>query len=246
MKYSDTANIIRQVMVYSHVLLFALAVVTILQEDVKLAFSKTVFDVPGLHETANIAKWSLFGLWITGIVLTCFAVDGDWNTFLNNDRLVVKVIVVIALTLNGVLLHYWIFPLVATKGKNAAVYGSIFGAISTVSWVYASVLGSTRYVNIYFDFETYVAIYILGLVIAVLIATVFVRPIVTASIKKIIVNFKFGNHVESEAVGNREAFKGRITFVGKDCQGETRYHVLDKRGTYWHRRNEHLTSDGDQ
>jgi hypothetical protein len=174
----------RQALVYAHIIAFALALTTILKEDVRF-FRRERIDAASLLASAKLVKWLLLVLWATGIPMVIMDVGTDVSLLLSNSKLVAKLIVVAALTLNGILLHFIAFPILIGKANpiRGATIAATLGAVSTTSWLYASFLGASRIVAPYFSLYDFVILYLLGLVIAVLVAILLVRDRLERSLK---------------------------------------------------------------
>jgi hypothetical protein len=102
----------------------------------------------------------------------------DVSVLLGKPKLLAKLIVVGALTLNGILLHLVAFPMVTGKPQNpnkAATIAATLGAVSITSWLYASFVGVARIVAPYFSLHDFVMLYLLALVIALSFAILVVR-----------------------------------------------------------------------
>jgi hypothetical protein len=169
--------IVRQTLLYGHIIAFALAIATVLKEDVRLLRAKRI-DPEGLLATAKSVKWLLLALWVTGIPMVMTDIGTDASLLLGKPKLLVKLIVVGALTLNGILLHLVGFPMVMGKVQNlnkAATIAATLGAVSTTSWLYVSFLGAGRLVAPYFSLSDFAILYILALILAVSLALMFVR-----------------------------------------------------------------------
>jgi hypothetical protein len=169
--------IARQALLYGHIIVFALALATIIKEDMQLLRAKRV-DTPSLHATAKLVKWLLLALWITGVPMVMMDIGTDVSLLLGKPRLLTKLIVVGVLTLNGILLHFVAFPMVTGKPQNpnrAATIAATLGAVSTASWLYASFVAVSRIVAPYFSLYDFVMLYLLALVIAVSFAILVVR-----------------------------------------------------------------------
>jgi hypothetical protein len=175
----------RQALVYAHIVAFALALTTILKEDVRF-FRRERIDAASLLASAKLVKWLLLVLWATGIPMVIMDIGTDVSLLLSNSKLVAKLIVVAALTLNGILLHFIAFPILIGKAKNptrGATIAATLGAVSTASWLYASFLGASRIVAPYFSLYDFVTLYLLVLAIAVLVAILVVRDRLERSLK---------------------------------------------------------------
>jgi hypothetical protein len=169
--------IARQALLYGHIIAFALALATVIKEDVNLLRAKRI-DSASLHATASLVKWLLLALWFTGAPMVMMDIGTDVSLLLGMPRLLTKLIVVGALTLNGILLHFVAFPMVAGKPDNpnkAATIAATLGAVSTTSWLYASFVAVSRIVAPYFSLQDFVMLYLLALAIAVSFAILVVR-----------------------------------------------------------------------
>src|SRR5712672_2197656 len=178
--------IARQVLLYGHIIVFALAVATTIKEDVHLLRAKRI-DSASLLATAKLVKWLLLALWVTGVPMVMMEIGTDVSLLLGKPKLLAKVIVVGALTLNGILLHRVAFPMITGKPKNpnkVAAIAVTLGAVSTTSWLYASFLGVARLVTPYFSLYDFVILYLLALAAAVSFAILVVRARLKLLLKK--------------------------------------------------------------
>jgi hypothetical protein len=167
----------RQVLLYGHIIAFALALATVLKEDVRLVRAKRI-DSASLVASAKLVTWLLLALWVTGIPMVIGDVGTDVSLLLAKPKLLAKLIVVGTLTVNGILLHLVAFPMVWGKPQNpakAATIAATLGAVSTTSWLYASFLGAARPVAPYFSLYDFVIIYLSALAISVSLAILMVR-----------------------------------------------------------------------
>ena len=173
----EISVIARQALLHGHIVAFALALATILKEDVRLLRAQRI-DSASLLATAKLMKWLLLALWVTGVPMVMMDIGTDVSLLLGNPKLLAKLIVVGALTLNGILLHLVAFPMVTGKPQNpnkAATIAATLGAVSTTSWLYASFVAVSRNVAPYFSLHDFVMLYLLALAIAVLFAILVVR-----------------------------------------------------------------------
>jgi hypothetical protein len=167
----------RQVLLYGHIIAFALSLATIFREDVRFLRANRI-DSASLLASAKLVKWLLLALWVTGVPMVLLDVGTDFSLLASKPKLVAKLLVVIALTLNGALLHSVGFPLLTGKPKNpasAATIAATLGAVSMTSWLYATFLGASRYIAAYLTLYDFVALYVLGLAIGVAVAILMVR-----------------------------------------------------------------------
>src|SRR5216684_4223410 len=173
----EVTVIARQALLYGHIIAFALALAAVIKEDVHLLRAKRI-DSASLHATAKLVKWLLLALWVTGVPMVMMDIGTDVSVLLGKPKLLAKLIVVAALTLNGILLHLVAFPMVTGKPQNpnkAATIAATLGAVSITSWLYASFVGVARIVAPYFSLHDFAMLYLLALAIAVSFAISVVR-----------------------------------------------------------------------
>jgi hypothetical protein len=181
----EISVIARQALLYGHIIAFALALATVLKEDVRLLRAKRI-DSASLLASARLVKWLLLALWVTGVPMVMMIIGTDVSLLLGKPKLLAKLIVVGALTLNGVLLHLVAFAMVTGKRQNpnkVATIAATLGAVSTTSWLYASFLGVARIVTPYFSLLDFVVLYLLVLAISVAFAVLVVRHRLERSLK---------------------------------------------------------------
>jgi hypothetical protein len=173
----EVTIIARQALLYGHIITFALALATILKEDVRL-LRATWIDWASLRATAQLVKWLLLALWATGAPMVMMDIGNDVSLLLGNPKLLAKLIVVGALTLNGILLHLVALPIITgipRNRKRAATIAATLGAMSTASWLYASFVAVARKVAAYFSLQDFLMLYLLVLAVAVSFAISVVR-----------------------------------------------------------------------
>ena len=165
----------QQALLYSHVLLFALALAEVLRQDWRL-LNASRLDLQELEAVAERVKWLLILLWATGLPLVGLAFDWNFALLVTKPKLMTKVIVVLALTLNGVAIHAAVLPMLKSRSvsyRTAAVISCAVGAFSTVSWLYASFVGVARLIAPQLSLYQFVGLYAIllagGLAFAVLI-----------------------------------------------------------------------------
>jgi hypothetical protein len=104
----------------------------------------------GLHQTLVRA---LLVLWLTGSGLVAMDVWTKGAEILNNPKLQSKIAIVVLLTINGVVLHHTVLPMLKRAGAlmrltfNQRMLAIFVGAVSGVSWFYAAMLGIGRPLN---------------------------------------------------------------------------------------------------
>lgn len=175
----DTVTLLKQGLLYAHLLVFAIAVAEILRGDWRMLRSPTL-DREALALTARVVGVALAGLWATGLGLVYLDTGFDPVVMAEKPKLIAKLIVVVALSANGALLHAVAFPMLErglAASRHGAVICSVLGAVSTVSWLYAGFLGVGRIIAATMTLGGFLALYGLGLVAGIGIAVLVVAPL---------------------------------------------------------------------
>jgi hypothetical protein len=174
----DIATLLRQAVLFAHVVTFAIALSAVLRADVALMKAQRL-DAGRLANTARIVTHALIGLWATGLLLVAFDVGLDLTAWKASSKLAAKLLVVSALTANGLALHALAFPLLTRPqpvARSGVLLPVVLGAISTASWLYATFLGVSRLIAPSMSFASFMALYCVALTASIAVALVFVRP----------------------------------------------------------------------
>jgi hypothetical protein len=168
----------RQLLLFAHALVFAFAIVAVLQEDWYVLNARRI-KASRLHRKARLTLM-LFGLlWLTGASLVLLDVGGDLSALAHKPKLLAKLSVVAVLTLNALLLHKIAFPLLTRPQRalrRAATVCAVLGAISTVTWLMASFIGVARLIAPAMNYTGFMVLYAVGLTLGLTVALVWVRP----------------------------------------------------------------------
>jgi hypothetical protein len=160
-------------LVFAHFVLAAFCLVTIIGTDLKLirhygspATGALCDDVARVKRAVT---YGLAGLWITGLVIVGYGMSTS-PTYLANPKLWFKVAVVLALTLNGVLVHRMGRVLqpgvtLAALDDRTALLLNMAGATSSISWLWACLLGTARAWNGTLSFQVILAYYVASLMV---------------------------------------------------------------------------------
>lgn len=144
---------LKYAVLFVHLIAMAVAVGKILEFDVRFLLNArapmTREGIESLKFTKAVVSGSLAVLWATGSGLILLG-SLESPTYLDNEKLWVKVFIVTCLTINGWALHRWAFPVL--QGDTAFLYlpkWQMLGlaglaTASSVSWMYASFLGIAR------------------------------------------------------------------------------------------------------
>jgi hypothetical protein len=174
----DILPFAHQGVLFAHLVSFAIALSAVLREDLALISAQHI-DLGRLAGTARVIRFALGALWITGLGLVAFDVGADVSAFVVSPKLAAKLAVVSTLTANGLALHLIAFPMLRRRGSGdqaRLVVPVVLGAISTVSWLYASFVGAARLIAPAISFAGFMAVYAVLLASAIAVALVFVSP----------------------------------------------------------------------
>ncbi|QCB48192.1 hypothetical protein [Hydrogenophaga sp. PAMC20947] len=146
----------RLTIVYGHLIACSVAIGAILVSDfaaVRQLVSGDPYrgeDPKHLQSLQKTVTLALVALWISGAVLVAIDVAGKGMGYFDNPKLQAKIIIVCVLTLNGILLHNTVLPLMMKAksllnlswGQRAVALFT--GTFSATSWFYAALLGVGR------------------------------------------------------------------------------------------------------
>ena len=103
--------VLRQGVLFAHLVAFAIAISTVLREDWMLISTRRI-AWHRLVATARALTISLVALWATGGALVALDVGLSFAAIGANAKLTAKLLVVLALTVNGFALHAIAFPMI--------------------------------------------------------------------------------------------------------------------------------------
>ena len=162
-------------LVYLHLLSCAFALALVLSADWRIL--KGDFTTDGLRRTAQGTSVVLVFLWVTGGLLVHHDTGFDLSVIASLSKLQLKLLVVAALTINGVLLHFVSFPLLTANRKLTlleSVVLAVTGTISTSHWLLAAFVGIARPLG-QWPLESLLAAYVTGLC-AMIVLGIFSAP----------------------------------------------------------------------
>lgn len=143
-------------LVYSHLIAACVAIAIIFFQDTALMAKRgRAMDQKAIDELkrgSNHIITVLIMLWVSGLALVILGQSNN-PEYLLNQKLWAKFTVVSILTLNGLVLHAYAFPVVTSPKGILGSTGSgqllvlITGVISLVSWLFACYLGIARHWN---------------------------------------------------------------------------------------------------
>jgi hypothetical protein len=174
----QTFAVVRLLLLFIHVMAFALALGCVLREDAKLMSARPV-DAESLRSTVRLVRFALIVLWASGTALIVLDSGGALARIADSPKMLAKLTVVCVLTANGVALHALAFPALLGQtrhGSYAAAIASALGAISAASWLSATLLGIARSHVRGFEYADFMLGYAGMLTIALAFALLVVRP----------------------------------------------------------------------
>ena len=169
--------VLRQGVLFAHLVAFAIAISTVLREDWMLISTRRI-AWHRLLATARALTISLVALWATGGALVALDVGLSFAAFGANAKLTAKLLVVLALTVNGFALHAIAFPMIGRAhrtGRKLPLTPFLLGAISTASWLYASFVGVARLIAPSMTVSGFMAGYVLLVISSIAVALMLSR-----------------------------------------------------------------------
>jgi hypothetical protein len=171
-------TLLYQLVLFAHLFAFAFALSAVLREDLRLLRTRRI-DLPRLARTARALTVALILLWATGIALVALAVQADPAAWPPGAKLSAKLVVVAVLSANGLLLHALALPRISRNGSEVSgqplssqpLWILAVGAVSTASWLSASLIGAARHVAQWLSFGDFMRAYGLIVIAALLCAT---------------------------------------------------------------------------
>jgi Protein of unknown function (DUF3574) len=171
----NTLSLLRQGVLFAHLVAFAVALGAVLREDAALLARRRV-DLRRIASSARTLTVALAVLWASGLALIGLDIGFDPRAIAAAPKLAAKLVVVAVLTGNGVALHALAFPMLRQRDPRLAL-PLLLGAVSTTSWLYASFVGASRLVAPWLSFTHYMAMYALLLLVAAAVALIVVGPL---------------------------------------------------------------------
>lgn len=175
--------LLKNLLVFVHLIAMAVAVGKMLEFDLRFLRAAhlplTGSMRRALRATQRVMAATLLVLWGTGLALVALAGWQDPNA-LHNEKLWMKLVTVACLTLNGVVLHRFAFPLLAGDRPFLGLAWrqrlglTLCAVMSSVSWLYASFLGIARSWNHSASFGHMLAVYLALLALAAVAGAGFV------------------------------------------------------------------------
>lgn len=161
---------LKMTIAYVHLLATCMALGSIFIADWRLLRGREYVLRPGalarLATTQRLVNVSLAALWVTGAALIWIGYAQNPDTYLDNQKLWAKVSVVAVLTLNGLFLHRFAFPVLkqgrslSTLSNLRCMFLAVLGGTSLASWLFAAWLGMARPWNHAVEYGEVMALYL--------------------------------------------------------------------------------------
>ena len=183
----DTLTITTQLLLYGHIIAFAVAIAEVLRADWRLLRRGSI-DVAGLKTTSRLMAAMLALLWASGLALVYLKVGLDVAALLASPKMVAKLLVVTLLTVNGAVLHLLVFPRLRQGDPDPQTVrlATIFGAVSSASWLYASFVGVARIISTDMTLAMFLALYAGTVAAAIAVSMTLLRPRVAAALSDVV------------------------------------------------------------
>lgn len=171
--------VVRTLLVVSHLVFFALAMATVLQADWQFLRNR----IPSRRRMLRVARhtgWWFAGLLASGAALVWIDTGFNLDQIQANPKLMAKLSVVALLSLNGCLLHGWGLKALMRPSRRAARVATalaLIGAVSSTSWIMATLLGVGRPLVPMLGYGGFMAVYAAFFSAAAMVALVRIRPL---------------------------------------------------------------------
>ena len=149
-------DVLKTSLVFAHFVASAVALATILRADFLILsrFSRQLAPkaCERIHDVKSVVGAALTVLWLTGLAI-CIQGHLHDPAYLLNQKLWMKVLVVVVLTINGGFLHRFAFShirpgvqLCEAAPRQRAML-TLMASLSSASWAFACLLGIARALN---------------------------------------------------------------------------------------------------
>ena len=132
-----------------------------------------------LHQAGRVVIIALGALWLTGLMVIWLETRFEWSLLIAQPKLLAKLTVVSVLTLNGIALHHLAFNRLQALPQQP-IHNTkllvILGAISVVTWLYATFLGLAKPVTPLLGYAGFMGLYLLLLTAGIATALLLMAP----------------------------------------------------------------------
>ncbi|SBT17398.1 hypothetical protein MGA5115_01509 [Marinomonas gallaica] len=170
-------DILRTLLIFAHLLVFAFAITNLFQSDIKLL--STRINTSQLKELGRQMKLLLFVLAVTGAGIVYIDTAFSLEAILSSDKLMAKMVCVGVLIVNAFILHNIVFKKMEKSAlrNSEMAFMMVSGAISTCSWTFAGFLGIAKALSNYFSFSHFLYLYGSCLLAAIVLAMILLPTV---------------------------------------------------------------------
>lgn len=174
-------EVTRMFLVFGHLLALVAAGAAVAFGDYALLGQKRI-NVKLLHKSSQAVALALLALYITGAGIIWVDTQFDLAVLMAKPKILAKLSVVAMLTLNGVLLHARVLPLLSksyTRSREAARVASLAtkaGAVSAACWGFALFLGVAKPLTPILGYAGFMALFAVAILGALAVAWQWVFP----------------------------------------------------------------------
>lgn len=142
--------------IYIHLIACCVAIGLVLTSDIAMVKhllqgdSAAPADPEHLESLQKTVTYALAALWVTGVGIIDIDVSTKGWEYFANPKIQAKIGLVLLLTLNGVVLHKTVLPLIQKAGSllkmtfSQRLLALFAGSVSGVTWLYAAFIGVGR------------------------------------------------------------------------------------------------------
>jgi hypothetical protein len=167
----DSVSVFRVCLVYLHILAMIIAFIGIAFGDFAIFWEQKI-NVKIFKKSAQIVLLSLLALWLSGFLI--IFIDNNFSVIMSKPKLLAKLTVVTMLTINGVLLHRYAFPLLLGEKKyslsKSGLICSLLGAVSLTTWLFSIFVGIGGLLTSFLGFSGFMILYFLAITIAITVS----------------------------------------------------------------------------
>lgn len=180
-------EVTRMFLIFGHLLALVAAGAAVAFGDYALLGQKRI-NVKLLHKSSQVVALALLALYITGAGIIWIDTHFDLTVLMAKPKILAKLSVVAMLTLNGILLHSRVLPLLSksyTRSREAtrvASFATKAGAVSAASWGFALFLGVAKPLTPILGYAGFMALFAAAILGALAVASQWIFPQLKARI----------------------------------------------------------------
>lgn len=174
----DMMAVTRMAVILAHIFAVITAGAAIAFGDYAIFGGRSINTVL-LHQAGRVVIIALGMLWLTGLMVIWLETGFEWSLLIAQPKLLAKLTVVSLLSLNGIALHHLAFNRLQTL-QHQPTHNTkllvILGAVSVVTWLYATFLGLAKPVTPLLGYAGFMGLYLLLLTAGITTALLLMGP----------------------------------------------------------------------